>query len=137
LRKTARQKSVKIFDAVVKRFLKRLGSTEDSVIDKLEAALRSCVSVLVVDDDPGVLSLQFQEGVSARALNLDGTETYDFVGPDAQLKAHQDLTLRITRKNDQVENVPVGYRIDTPIEIDYYQNGGILPYVLRQLAIKA
>jgi aconitate hydratase len=49
------------------------------------------------------------------------------------LKPQQDLTLRITRANGQVENVMVRCRIDTPIEIDYYQHGGILPFVLRQL----
>ena len=47
------------------------------------------------------------------------------------------MTLRITRANGQGENVPVICRIDTPIEIDYYQHGGILPYVLRQLVAKA
>jgi hypothetical protein len=83
------------------------------------------------------VSLQYQEGVSGRTLNLDGTETYDIVGLDAKLKPQQDLTLRISRKDDKVENVPVRCRIDTPIEIDYYQNGGILPYVLRQLAVIA
>ena len=63
--------------------------------------------------------------------------TYDIVGLDAKLKPQQDLALRITRRDDKVENVPVRCRIDTPIEIDYYHNGGILPYVLRQLAVKA
>jgi aconitate hydratase len=81
----------------------------------------------------GVLPLQFKEGVTARTLQLDGTETYDIVGLDAQIKPQQDLALRITRKNGKVESVPVRCRIDTPIEIDYYQHGGILPYVLRQL----
>jgi aconitate hydratase len=47
------------------------------------------------------------------------------------------MTLRITRANGQVENIAVKCRIDTPIEIDYYQHGGILPYVLRQLVAKA
>jgi aconitate hydratase len=84
----------------------------------------------------GVLPLQFKEGATAQTLQLDGTETYDIVGLDAKLKPQQDLTLRITRKNGKVENVPVRCRIDTPIEIEYYQNGGILPYVLRQLAVK-
>jgi aconitate hydratase len=82
----------------------------------------------------GVLPLQFKEGVSAQTLHLDGTETYDLIGLDANLKPQQDLTLRITRANGQTENVPVRCRIDTPIEIDYYQHGGILPFVLRQLA---
>jgi aconitate hydratase len=81
----------------------------------------------------GVLPLQFKEGVNAQSLKLDGTETYDVVGLGANLKPQQDLTLRITRQDGKVENLPVRCRIDTPIEIDYYQHGGILPYVLRQL----
>ena len=85
----------------------------------------------------GVLPLQFKEGVSAQSLKLDGTETFDVLGLDANLKPQQELTLRITRANGQSENVPVKCRIDTPIEIDYYQHGGILPYVLRQLVAGA
>jgi aconitate hydratase len=85
----------------------------------------------------GVLPLQFKEGTTAQTLKLEGTETYDIVGLDAQLKPQQDLTLRITRQDGAVENVPVRCRIDTPVEIDYYQHGGILPYVLRQLVAKA
>ena len=81
----------------------------------------------------GVLPLQFKEGTTAQSLKLDGTEIYDVLGLGAGLKPQQDLTLRITRANGQVENVPVRCRIDTPIEIDYYQHGGILPFVLRQL----
>jgi len=85
----------------------------------------------------GVLPLQFKDSTTAQTLKLDGTETYDIVGLDANLKPQQDLTLKVTRKNGAVENVPVRCRIDTPIEIDYYQHGGILPYVLRQLIAKA
>ena len=85
----------------------------------------------------GVLPLQFKEGTTAQTLKLDGTETYDIVGLDASIKPQQDLTLKITRKDGTVENVNVRCRIDTPIEIDYYQHGGILPYVLRQLVAKA
>ena len=85
----------------------------------------------------GVLPLQFKEGTTAQTLKLDGTETYDIVGLDANIKPQQDLTLKITRKDGSVENVAVRCRIDTPIEIDYYQHGGILPYVLRQLVAKA
>ncbi len=85
----------------------------------------------------GVLPLQFKEGTTAQTLNLDGAETYDIVGLDASLKPQQDLTLKITRQDGGVEDVPVRCRIDTPIEIDYYQHGGILPYVLRQLMAKA
>jgi aconitate hydratase len=85
----------------------------------------------------GVLPLQFKEGATAQSLKLDGTETYDIACLGASLKPQQDLTLKITRADSQVENVPVRCRIDTPIEIDYYQHGGILPYVLRQLVAKA
>jgi aconitate hydratase len=82
----------------------------------------------------GVLPLQFKEGTTAQTLKLDGTEIYDVLGLTEELKPQQDLTLRVTRANGQSENIPVTCRIDTPIEIDYYQHGGILPYVLRQLA---
>jgi aconitate hydratase len=85
----------------------------------------------------GVLPLQFKDGTTAQTLKLDGSETYDVLGLSANLKPQQDLTLRITRAGGQVENVPVRCRIDTPIEIDYYQHGGILPYVLRQLVAEA
>jgi aconitate hydratase len=85
----------------------------------------------------GVLPLQFKDGTTAQSLKLDGTETYDIVGLDANLKPQQDLALRITRQDGGVEEEPVRCRIDTPIEIDYYQHGGILPFVLRQLMAKA
>jgi len=85
----------------------------------------------------GVLPLQFKDGTTAQSLKLDGTETYDIVSLGPDLKPQQDLKLRITRKDGGVEDVPVRCRIDTPIEIDYYQHGGILPYVLRQLLAKA
>ena len=55
------------------------------------------------------------------------------LGLGAGLKPQQDLSLLITRTGGQTDTVPVTCRIDTPIEIEYYQHGGILPYVLRQL----
>lgn len=81
----------------------------------------------------GVLPLQFKEGTTAHSLKLNGTESFDVLGLDATIRPQQDLTLRITRKCGAVEEIPVRCRIDTPIEIDYYQHGGILPFVLRQL----
>jgi aconitate hydratase len=84
----------------------------------------------------GVLPLQFKDGTTAQTLKLDGMETYDVIGLSPALKPQQDLTLRITRKDGLVEMVPVRCRIDTPIEIDYYQHGGILPYVLRQIVAR-
>jgi aconitate hydratase len=85
----------------------------------------------------GVLPLQFKDGTTAQTLQLDGTESYDVVGLDESIKPQQDLTLKITRKSGAVENVVVRCRIDTPIEIDYYQHGGILPYVLRQIVAQS
>ncbi len=85
----------------------------------------------------GVLPLQFKDGTNAQTLKLDGTETYDISGLGPDLKPQQDLALRVTRRNGTVETVPVKCRIDTPIEIDYYRHGGILPYVLRQLVAGA
>ena len=81
----------------------------------------------------GVLALQFKDGVNAQTLGLDGSETFDVVGLDGEVKPQQDVTLVIHRANGSKEEVSVRLRIDTPIEIDYYQHGGILPYVLRQL----
>jgi aconitate hydratase len=84
----------------------------------------------------GVLPLQFKEGSGAAALKLDGTETYDVLGTGPGLQPQQDLTVRVKRAGGAVEDVPVTCRIDTPIEIDYYEHGGILPFVLRQLLAK-
>lgn len=81
----------------------------------------------------GVLPLQFKDGVTAQTLGLDGSETFDVVGLDGGVKPQQDVTLVIHRANGAKEEVAVKLRIDTAIEIDYYQHGGILPYVLRQL----
>jgi aconitate hydratase len=84
----------------------------------------------------GVLPLQFKEGEGAQSLNLDGSEIYDVIGLDDSVKPQQDLTLRITRQNGDMQDVSVRCRIDTPIEIDYYQHGGILHYVLRQIVAR-
>jgi aconitate hydratase len=81
----------------------------------------------------GVLPLQFKEGINAQTLKLDGTEVFDVLGLTASLKPQQTVTLHVTRANGSVQNVPITCRIDTPIEIEYYQHGGILPYILRQL----
>ncbi len=81
----------------------------------------------------GVLPCQFLEGTNAGTLGLDGSETYDLVGLSAGIKPQQRLTLVVHRATGKSDEVPVVLRIDTPIEVDYYQHGGILPYVLRQL----
>jgi aconitate hydratase len=85
----------------------------------------------------GVLPLQFKGSDSAVSLNLTGDETFDLVGINDNLKPQQDVTLSITRKDGSSQSVPLLLRIDTPIEVDYYKNGGILPYVLKELVSKA
>ena len=80
----------------------------------------------------GVLPLQFKAGQSWQTLGLTGNEVIDVI-PHPQLKPQSDATLRITRADGKVQEVIVTLRVDTPIEVDYYQSGGILPYVLRQL----
>ncbi|MCS6926413.1 MAG: aconitate hydratase AcnA [Candidatus Binatia bacterium] len=81
----------------------------------------------------GVLPCQFPEGINAHTLKLDGSETFDLTGYDTELHPRQEVTLVVHRANGAVETVPLTLRIDTPIEIEYYRHGGILPYVLRQL----
>jgi aconitate hydratase len=81
----------------------------------------------------GVLPLCFLEGTNAKTLKLDGTETYSLRGLDDNIKPRQQAILEIKRADGKIENVPLTLRIDTPIEVDYYRHGGILPYVLRQI----
>ena len=85
----------------------------------------------------GVLPCQFKEGTNAQTLGLDGTESFDLTGIAEGIKPMMDVTLVITRANGFKQEVPVTLRIDTPIEVEYYLHGGILPYVLRQLIAKA
>ena len=81
----------------------------------------------------GVLPLQFKGSDSVQTLGIVGNETFDIEGIEGDLKPQQDVTLVIKRANGDVQRVPVLLRIDTPIEVDYYNHGGILPFVLRQL----
>ena len=85
----------------------------------------------------GVLPLQFKSGTTVQTLKLDGSETIDITGIEKGITPMQDVTMTITRKDGKREDVPLRLRIDTPIEVDYYQHGGILPYVLRELLATA
>jgi aconitate hydratase len=89
----------------------------------------------------GILPLQFQAGENAESLGLTGEETYDVVGLPTMLETKfasgRNITVRATAADGQIKNVTATVRIDTPQEILYYQHGGILQYVLRQLAGKA
>ncbi|CAB3970982.1 MULTISPECIES: aconitate hydratase AcnA [Burkholderia] len=81
----------------------------------------------------GVLPLQFKGSDSIQSLGITGEETYDIEGLGDDFKPQQDVTLVINRKNGESQRVQVLLRIDTPIEVDYYKHGGILPFVLRSL----
>ena len=81
----------------------------------------------------GVLPLQFAPGDSWQSLGLDGSERFTLEGIAAGLEPQQTLTLQVHRADGSTQAVPLLCRIDTPIEIEYYRHGGILPYVLREI----
>ncbi|KVW38078.1 aconitate hydratase AcnA [Burkholderia ubonensis] len=81
----------------------------------------------------GVLPLQFKGADSIQSLGITGDETFDIEGLGDDFKPQQDVTLVINRKDGETQRVQVLLRIDTPIEVDYYKHGGILPFVLRSL----
>ena len=85
----------------------------------------------------GVLPCQFKSGDSAESLGIKGDESFDITGIEAGIRPQMDVTLTIRRKDGTAKAVPVLLRIDTPIEVDYYLNGGILPFVLRELVAQA
>ncbi|MBM3364900.1 MAG: aconitate hydratase AcnA [Betaproteobacteria bacterium] len=81
----------------------------------------------------GVLPLQFIGSDSVQSLNITGEERFDLIGLEHDIKPQQNVTLVIHHANGQTQQVKLLLRIDTPIEVDYYHHGGILPFVLRQL----
>jgi aconitate hydratase len=85
----------------------------------------------------GVLPCQFQDGENAETLKLDGTETFDLLGLEGEWLPRQAVTLVIHRADGREDQTRVQLRVDTPIEVEYYRHGGILPYMLRQLLAKA
>jgi aconitate hydratase len=81
----------------------------------------------------GVLPLTFKDGTTRHSLNLDGTEIIDILGLEA-LTPRMELMLTIHRLSGTIDQVPVLCRVDTADEAEYYRNGGILQFVLRQMA---
>jgi aconitate hydratase len=81
----------------------------------------------------GVLPLEFKKGQSRESLGLDGTEVFDVDVP-SDIKPLVDVTVTATKADGRKVTFPTTCRIDTPVEVDYYRHGGILHYVLRQLA---
>jgi len=81
----------------------------------------------------GILPLQFQPGESAASLGLNGFETYDILGLDNEMQPGQLFTVRATADDGKVTEFQAISRIDTPVEVEYYRNGGILHTVLRRM----
>jgi aconitate hydratase len=81
----------------------------------------------------GVLPLEFVNGETRQTLGLTGFETFDIIGLAEDMKPRATLTVRATASDGTVKEFQAMSRIDTPEELSYYRNGGILPYVLRQL----
>ena len=85
----------------------------------------------------GVLACQFKGSDTVESLGIKGDESFDIVGVAGGIKPQMDVTLVINRKDGSKQNVTLLLRIDTPIEVDYFLHGGILPFVLRELIGKA
>ena len=82
----------------------------------------------------GVLPLQFKDGMTRKTLNLTGHESFDVNGVDGALKPGMDVPLTVHRRDGTSETITLTCRIDTLEEVEYFKNGGVLHYVLRNLA---
>jgi aconitate hydratase len=82
----------------------------------------------------GVLPLQFKDGMTRKTLNLTGWETFDVGGIETGIRPGMDVPLTIHRRDGTSETVTLTCRIDTAEEVEYFKNGGVLHYVLRNLA---
>jgi len=82
----------------------------------------------------GVIPFEFTAGDSRKSLGLKGDETFDITGLEGDLKPLSEVPCKITMGDGTVKEISLKCRIDTAIEIDYVENGGVLHYVLRDLA---
>jgi len=80
------------------------------------------------------LPLEFMPGESAKSLGLTGLETFDVGGLVQGFEPRKTLRVRVREANGKTRDISAVVRVDTPFEVAYYQNGGILHYVLRQMA---
>ena len=85
----------------------------------------------------GILPVVFQPGENAEVLGLTGRETYDIQGIDDTIQPRQTLTVRARGDDGHEKTFTVTARLDTPVEVDYYKHGGILPFVVRNLVAKS
>ena len=84
----------------------------------------------------GVLPLQFLDSATTQSLGIDGSEIIDLTGLEKKMEPKMTVTMTLRRANGQTDEVPLRLRIDTPVEVEYFTHGGILPYVLRELLAK-
>jgi aconitate hydratase len=84
----------------------------------------------------GVLPLQFREGASAASLKITGRERFDIIGMGDTLQPRGVVTVRVTCTDGSIQDITATARIDTPEELVAFRNGGILPYVVRQLVTR-
>ena len=85
----------------------------------------------------GVLPLEFNDGMSRQSLDIDGTEIFDITGVAEGITPGMDVSVKITRSDGSSEKITTKCRIDTLDEVEYYRHGGILQYVLRNIADEA
>jgi aconitate hydratase len=85
----------------------------------------------------GILPLQFKDGQNVESLGLTGKEVIDIVGLSDDLKPRQDVTVKAQKDDGSIVEFKATVRIDTPVEVEYYRNGGILHTVLRKLVKEA
>ena len=85
----------------------------------------------------GVLPLQFLEGQDRKSLGLTGSETFAISGVVEGISGSKKALVTATSADGTMKSFEVLIRVDTPVEVEYYRNGGILPYVLRQIAASA
>jgi aconitate hydratase len=83
----------------------------------------------------GVLPCQFASVENASTYKLDGTEEFDLVGFDKPARPRQPLTLIVRYRGGETRKIPLTLRLDTPNEIDFARQGGIMPYVLSELTV--
>lgn len=81
----------------------------------------------------GILPLQFRQGENKESLGLTGREVFDIVGIEQGLKPRQEVTVKVTREDGSTFSFQTLARLDSPIDVTYYENGGILLTVLRRL----
>jgi len=81
----------------------------------------------------GILPLQFKLGENKESLGLTGREIYDIEGIEKGLRPRQQVTVHVTREDGNTFSFQTIARLDSPIDVTYYENGGILPTVLRKL----